>query len=1356
MRFRVLILGLLAFILLGVEVPVSNAQSDDAWSLQVLESDAQHIVLELWLPGFEQEAVLHDGNIYQKIQVTGGISNTSSLSTFTEWILWGQPGQPQLPMQSIPLGMSEMGIPQITVLEAKNELVRDILVYPAPAMTLEEGSEELQGEPCVVETFALDALAYTVDTFSPDMVAEAVDIGFLRDQPMFQLRLYPFQYNPQQRMLRVYHYLKVLVTFPVGGQPAGSWQAQPPAFEQIAARALLNYDVLPAPSLGQASDSSRVPQAPSVQGSQVKLKIEHSGLYRVTYADLSGVAPGLLSTDPRTWEVLNQGLPVAIYVEGEADGTFGADDSLLFYGQAIEDQYTRYNVYWLRAGSGAGLRMAERDGTPTDNPSPGMFSNQHHYEENLLYWRTVPDGQDKDHWFWEEVSVSGGTPVISTHTFDLYHIAADGPPGELRLLLHGYTSGEHLTQVCLNDTPLLSATEQAWEGRVEHLYQIPVTQTLFLEGTNVLQIEARLPAGSSISAFDVNWFEVAYQDTFVAEDNVLAFSASAGAYTFEVDGFTADDIGVFDVTDPLAPVRIINSVVDSENGGVTFDDDVTHDSEYIAQAVSQIPSPDLLELDASSAWASPANGATYVIITHPNFYNAVQPLAEYRRSQGETVVTVKTEDLYDEFNAGIFGPEGIRSFLEYAYLHWSPRLVYVVLVGDSSLDSKKYLSSSYTDLLPVYHTEVPLFGQAPNDSEYAKVYGDDDYPDLIVGRITARYTSDVATVVSKIQAYEQSPSPGEWLRRAILVADDNDPGFAMDMDMVGDLLPSHIIATKMYAYNPDTNVQIEVSAGALLLAYSGHASGTASTWGKWGDQIIFNQSQIQALLNGYRLPFVTVANCLNGWFNLYYRSRAMAEEFLLSSNRGAIASWAPASYGYPTPNTVILDELYQALMVDRDFVLGSAVTTARLQSHLRRPDLALSLFEVFTYFGDPAVRLHFPPQLALAGQSAPEPATMGDLLTYTLVYTVSDGDIARGLTLVDTLPDGMMYQSAQPAPSSVYARTLTWNLGNIPVGVYTITVTARVTTNGLAHGQVLYNQAHVYDANGGDQYIQIASTVHDSSILDLVANNDGPVEVGTLVTLLAEVAAGTNVVYAWNLGDGSPVQSGSTIQYTYPNVGAYTARVMATNGVSIQSATTEVVIGDVPPTAQFDSSSPDLRGQPTVLHSTSTGTNLSYLWDLGDGSLLLNTSVPTVTYVYVAPGQYTVVLTASNSAGYSVASGTVEILNRPGAGFSTSSPDRLGQATIFTNTSTTGGDTAQNMLYAWDFGDGVSSVVRSPVHTYSTVGEYIVTLTVYNRVASDMYSATVTVTDVPVTGLSARNDSPTMLGEVTVLTATVA
>jgi PKD repeat protein len=1345
MRPRTAILVLLILLLSSRMAPTGQAQSG-TWSLQILEADERHVLLELTLPAFESQTVTHDGVKYQRLRVA-------------QWGYWGRPGQPRLPMYSIPLGTPGPEVPQISVIEAERQVVEGVMPYPVPVPAL-EGTE---GAPRVIETFAFDADAYSTDTFYPGTLTEPASIGFLRDQPMFQLRLYPFQYNPRHRELHVYRRLRVQVSFPQGRAPAAeAGHAQPaPVFERILKRTLLNYDALPHPKPAPVRRASGPLVRPD-SGPQVKLRVERSGLHRVAYGDLLAVAPDLLEGDPRDLALSNQGAAIPILFDGEGDGAFGPGDSFVFYGRAIHSDYTRDNVYWLSDSGTPGLHMAQRDGTPGAGSTPDAFSDHRHYEQDNTYWRALPNGEGEDHWFWDKLSVSGSSPASANYAFDLCHIAPNGPDGELHLALHGATSGDHLTQLMLNGVALLSPAERAWSGRIEKLYVVPVPQDLFLEGTNHVRVESILPAGQSSSDVYVNWFEVAYRDTYVVEDDRLLFSApSAGTYTFELTGFSANAIELFDITDPAAPVHIVNPLIepDGDSYRLRFSDDATAERRYLAQRTDPLPTPSL-QVDESSTWKSPAHGATHLIITHPSFYDAVRPLAAYRSGQGETAVVVQTEDVYDEFNDGIYDPQAIRRFIEYAYRNWSPKPAYVLLVGDASRDPKNNLGSSLPDLLPAYYVDTPLFGQAANDSWYAKVHGDDDYPDVIIGRVPARRASDVTTVVDKVQVYEQSPPPGEWMRRAVLVADDGNPAFTQDMDTIARMLPATISPIQMYDYDPSTSVRDEASAGASLFAYSGHGNTAGSAWGTWpGGHRIFNQSQMQNMWNGDKLPFMSVANCLNGWFDRHDRSRVMAEEFLLLNDKGGIASWAPASYGFPTTNGLILEELYRALLMEEDRTLGSAATTARIQAHLRRPDLPLSLFEVFTYFGDPAVRLNLPATLELGGEAIPDPAVVGEPLTYTLAYTVSGADQARGLTLVNHLPREVIHQCASPAPSSTYGQMLTWNLGDATAGRYTVTITAQAKSTGLAHGQILWNQAHLYDAAGGDQVLRIETTVHDSPIAGLSASDDSPTGLGDVTTLSATTTSGTSVVYTWDLGDESPVRTGAAVQHTYPTVGTYAAQVTAANGVNSESQTTAVTVFCIPPAASFISSSPDKPGQTTTLQSTSTGTNPTCRWDFGDGYPPVSTDSSSITHTYSAVGRYALTLTVSNSAGSSAAFGIVEIVENtlpPVARFTSTTPDEIGQTTVFINTSQDGADEDGHIRYAWDFGDGSFSTVKHPTHTYAVVGIYTVSLTISNSLSSDALSDTVLITDARIGGLTSENDSPTTLGHATALSATTA
>lgn len=84
----------------------------------------------------------------------------------------------------------------------------------------------------------------------------------------------------------------------------------------------------------------------------------------------------------------------------------------------------------------------------------------------------------------------------------------------------------------------------------------------------------------------------------------------------------------------------------------------------------------------------------------------------------------------------------------------------------------------------------------------------------------------------------------------------------------------------------------------------------------------------------------------------------------------------------------------------------------------------------------------------------------------------------------------------------------------------------------------------------------------------------------------------------------------------------------------------------------------------------------------------------------------------------------------PSARFSTSSPDWLGQTSLFTSTSVTSGTTET----AWLFGDGGHSTGKWTAHSYTRPGQFTVTLTVTDSHGTDTTSDTVTIYSKPDAG----------------------
>jgi hypothetical protein len=167
----------------------------------------------------------------------------------------------------------------------------------------------------------------------------------------------------------------------------------------------------------------------------------------------------------------------------------------------------------------------------------------------------------------------------------------------------------------------------------------------------------------------------------------------------------------------------------------------------------------------------------------------------------------------------------------------------------------------------------------------------------------------------------------------------------------------------------------------------------------------------------------------------------------------------------------------------------------------------------------------------------------------------------------------------------------------------------------------------------------------DAPGMSLVAANDSPTALGQATTLTATVTGMSDATFLWTLGDGTS-DGEAVVTHVYPAVGVYTATVIAISDTDALMATTVVTVGDAPITGLvLINDSPTTLGNITTLTATVTaGSNVTYTWDLGDGSATFTTNAgngAVVGHTYPVVGEYTAVLTASNSVSVLTATTTV-------------------------------------------------------------------------------------------------------------------
>ncbi len=118
---------------------------------------------------------------------------------------------------------------------------------------------------------------------------------------------------------------------------------------------------------------------------------------------------------------------------------------------------------------------------------------------------------------------------------------------------------------------------------------------------------------------------------------------------------------------------------------------------------------------------------------------------------------------------------------------------------------------------------------------------------------------------------------------------------------------------------------------------------------------------------------------------------------------------------------------------------------------------------------------------------------------------------------------------------------------------------------------------------------------------------------------------------------------------------------------------------------------------------------LYYYWEFGDGSTSIEQNP---THSYAVNGRYTVTLTVTNKFGTDkkIIPEFVSVGTIPAASFSATPTQGTTPLTVkFTDTSGSGVTS-----WHWDFGDGATSSVQNPSHTYTKIGTYTVSLDTRN------------------------------------------
>ena len=289
--------------------------------------------------------------------------------------------------------------------------------------------------------------------------------------------------------------------------------------------------------------------------------------------------------------------------------------------------------------------------------------------------------------------------------------------------------------------------------------------------------------------------------------------------------------------------------------------------------------------------------------------------------------------------------------------------------------------------------------------------------------------------------------------------------------------------------------------------------------------------------------------------------------------------------------------------------------------------------------------------------------------------------------------------------------------------------------SGANNNSVLENPIHVF-TDGGIFYVRLIVTNFSDcrdTIIKAINVNDAP-EVGfyweepcedTLTYFFPDSSImdpSAVVSWFWEFGDGLN-STAPTPAHTYELSGYYNVTLtIQDTGVCTNSITQEIFI-DASPVAYFDVSDILCENSPVYFDDLSSVLNsyiVEWTWDFGDGT---DTTIyfpddPDVSHIYTLDGTYLVTLNVmSEDTCYGSEVAYVVIEPSPIALFNYDAACEGTLTQFWDNSNMGGGSTITNWF--WDFGDPASapnhtSTLQNPVHEFSGLGIYTVTLSVTN------------------------------------------
>lgn len=736
------------------------------------------------------------------------------------------------------------------------------------------------------------------------------------------------------------------------------------------------------------------------KGKWVKLKIFDDGIYKVSYDDIiamgfnsseyihvygnGGQMLSEVNSDFRNDDLVEN----PIFIERGSDNIFNSGDYILFYGKGTVkwrydnskqrfihslNQFSDASYYFITSNNNPYKEIETVDNNSlSSNVSVTSFNDYQFYEKetyNLIKSGSMWFGEHFNNVVTKDDFSFSFPNVLSSYQVRLttYLAARSSSPSSFTV----YANGSLVQNISITETNMSSYTAPTANTQL-------VTNIFPTTSSSIKLMLNFLPANSSSEGW-LNYFELNARRELKMYGSQMHFRDVESVLTGNISEFVLENanssLKIWNISNYLSPKNIAYDLAGSTLKFKNMTDSLT---QYIAFTNSNFLIPTVVgEVANQNLHGLPQSD--FIIVTHSNFINYANELADIHRNNDDmSVIVVTPEQIYNEFSSGSPDVSAIRDFVKMFYdrgiaNETNPK--YLLLFGDGSYDNKT-VSASNSNYILTYQSASSLkptesfvtddFFALLDDSEG----GANGYEDIGVGRFPVRNSAEASVIINKIKNYIDKKNFGDWRNSVCFIGDDEDANQHMNQ---ADALATKIdtgypafniekiyldafkqISTPAGQRYPDVNKAINdrIIKGSLIVNYTGHGNELGL-----GHERIIGLSEINSWDNYNKLFLMLTATCEFSRFDDYNRTSA-GEQVLLNSKGGAIALLSTTRLVYSTPNYILNDKFYNCVFTrdenNKHLTLGEIMRLTKVNSG------AGTNKRNFTLLGDPALTLSIP------------------------------------------------------------------------------------------------------------------------------------------------------------------------------------------------------------------------------------------------------------------------------------------------------------------------------------------------------------------------------------------------------------